>query len=98
MATVKIKRNSAGLKDALFEAIEALRAGDIEPQEAREIANLSKEIVSVTRLELDVFNYQMTNHLDKADRKLPVLNLAPENDGNVQALQAPVSGDDNADR
>ncbi|MEN6303958.1 MAG: hypothetical protein ABFD96_14605 [Armatimonadia bacterium] len=98
MATVKIKRTSAGLKGALFEAIEALRAGDIDANEAKQIAGLAREITNVTRLEMDVFNYQMTLERD-ADEPIPAISLDPEDaDVNVQALPSPASGDDDADK
>lgn len=97
MATVKIKRTSAGLKDALFEAIEALRSGDIDPNEAKQIAALSKEIVSVTRLEMDVFNYQMTMARD-TDAPIPAIELGvTENATDVPSLQGPVQGRPDAD-
>jgi len=96
MATVKIKRTSAGLKGALFEAIEALRAGDIDANEAKQIAGLAREITNVTRLELDLYNYQETQ-ASFADMALPAFNLDPE-DADMQALPGPASGDDDADK
>lgn len=51
---MKIERTSAGLRDALFQAIEDLREGSIEAAEGKAIASLAKEICSTVQLEMQV--------------------------------------------
>jgi len=99
MATVKIDRTSAGLKDALFEAIEALRSGDIEPGEAKMIAGLSREIVSVTRLELDIYNYRIDNNLMGKATEPPSIKMVTSNapSTDLPPMPQPASGDNDAD-
>lgn len=105
MATVKIHRSSAGLKDALFEAIEALRAGDIEPSEAQQIGKLANQIVSVSKHELEVVKFQMSL---PEDMDIPALNMgvsvepsqlqalprASQRDVDADTPEAPDSEDD----
>ena len=47
-------RTSAGLRDALFDALDALRNGEIEPAEAKATATVAAQIVNTVQLELDV--------------------------------------------
>lgn len=49
-----IERTSAGLRDALFEAMDNLRNGEIEPMEAKALSSLAKEICQTVKLEIDV--------------------------------------------
>jgi hypothetical protein len=50
---MKVARTSAGLRDALFQAIEDLREGAIEANEGKAIAALAREVCSTVRLEMD---------------------------------------------
>jgi len=50
----KIERTSAGLRDALFNAMEQLREGDIEASDAKAMAALAREIVHSVQLEIEV--------------------------------------------
>lgn len=50
----KIQRTSAGLRDALFDAIENLRAGNIEAADGKAIAALSQQICNTVSLEIEV--------------------------------------------
>lgn len=52
--TVKITQTSAGLRDALFDAMEKLRDGDMVPDDAKAMALLAKEITNTVRLEIEV--------------------------------------------
>jgi hypothetical protein len=54
MKPTKIERTSAGLRDALFDAIEKLRSGDIEAQDAKALAALSHQICATVSLEIEV--------------------------------------------
>lgn len=50
----KIARTSAGLRDALFDAMERLRDGDMPPEDAKALAALSHQICSTVSLEIEV--------------------------------------------
>ncbi len=50
--TKKKQRTTEGLRDILFDEIEAMRGSDPDPTRARSIATLSREILSTARLEL----------------------------------------------
>lgn len=50
----KIERTSAGLRDALFDAIENLREGNIEAQDGKAIASLAAQICHTVELEMAV--------------------------------------------
>jgi hypothetical protein len=49
-----VVRTSAGLRDALFDALDSLRNGEIEPQEAKATATVAQQIVNTVQLELEV--------------------------------------------
>lgn len=50
---MKVKRNTQGLRDVLFDEIEALRTGDGDPSRALAVANLAKQIINVAKVEID---------------------------------------------
>ena len=47
------RRTSAGLRDALFDEIDAMRRGDGDPQRAIAVARLASSIINAAKLELD---------------------------------------------
>jgi len=49
----KVKRNTQGLRDVLFDEIEQLRTGDGDPSRALAVANLAKQIINVAKVEID---------------------------------------------
>jgi hypothetical protein len=49
-----VKRTSAGLREALFDAIEKVRDGDMVAEDAKAIAALSNQICSTVNLEIHV--------------------------------------------
>lgn len=49
---VPIDRSAIGLRDALFDEIDALRGGHVSTGHARAIAMLARQVVDVARLEL----------------------------------------------
>lgn len=59
-----VDRTSAGLRDALFDAIDGLRAGTLPPDEATALAKLSREICATVKLEIDVHRLK-TEHKDE---------------------------------
>lgn len=70
----KIERTSAGLREALFDAIENLRAGNIEASDGKAIASLSQQICNTVSLEIDVAKLRMQY---PADAKLIVPSPLP---------------------
>lgn len=49
-----VSRTSAGLRDALFDAIDGVRGGKLDPHRARAIAGLAREVVNTVKLELEI--------------------------------------------
>lgn len=49
-----VVRTSAGLRDALFDALDHLRNGEIEAAEAKATATVAQQIINTVQLELDV--------------------------------------------
>jgi len=49
----RVKRDSKGLTDALFDELELLRAGDSAPQKATAVARLASTICKVVHLEME---------------------------------------------
>ena len=50
----KINRTSAGLRDALFDAIERVRDGDMAAEDAKALAGLAGQICNTVQLEIKV--------------------------------------------
>lgn len=50
----KSARTSTGLRDLLFESIEMVRDGDMEPKRAIAIAALADRVISSARLDADL--------------------------------------------
>jgi len=60
--TDKAKRheyNQHGLRQRLFEAMDALRDGDIEYMDAAALAKLAHQIVESDRVEIEIHNQRM---------------------------------------
>lgn len=53
------ERNQHGLRLRLFDAMDALRNGDIEYQDAAALAKLAAQIVNSDRVEIDIHNQRM---------------------------------------
>lgn len=51
---VKVARTSAGLRTALFDELDALRAGTTTPLKANATAGLARGIIELVRTEMDV--------------------------------------------
>ncbi len=51
---LSVERTSAGLRDALFEQLDALRAGNLTPLAANSFARLADQIIRTVELELTV--------------------------------------------
>lgn len=52
--TTPVVRTSAGLRDAIFDEIDAIRAGKSNPTRANAVAKLATGIVETVRMELEV--------------------------------------------
>lgn len=50
----RIQRTSAGLRDSLFDAIEKVRDGDLDADQAKAIGGLAQQICNTVSLEIDV--------------------------------------------
>lgn len=50
-------RTSAGLRDAIFDELDAIRAGASNPTRANAVAKLASGIVETVRMELEVTRY-----------------------------------------
>ena len=53
-APEKITRTSAGLRDAIFDEIDYIRAGQSNPTRANAVAKLATGIVETVRMEIEV--------------------------------------------
>lgn len=56
-------RTSAGLRTALFDELDGLRAGTVTATRANAVAKLATTIVETVRMELDVAKYAERNKL-----------------------------------
>lgn len=70
-----VSRTSAGLRDALFDEIDALRSGSSNPTRANAVAKLASGVVDTVRMELDV-----QKHLERRAK-----NATPINDDGLGA-------------
>ena len=52
--SVPIVRTSAGLRDAIFDEIDAIRGGSSNPTRANAVAKLATGIVETVRMEIEV--------------------------------------------
>lgn len=52
MKSKKMSRDTAGLRDALFDEIENLRGGG-DPMQSLAVANVAKQIINVAKVELE---------------------------------------------
>ena len=56
--TKKIVRTSEGLRNALFDEMDALRAGTSDTKRASMVAKLANTVVSVTKVEMEYARYE----------------------------------------
>lgn len=62
------EKNQLGLRERLFDAMDALRAGDIEYEDARSLAKLAQQIISSERVEIDMYRMRMLDAKPVGDR------------------------------
>jgi hypothetical protein len=63
-----IERSALGLRDAIFDEIDALGAGKVTPRHAREIANLVRQCIDAARLDLQAKHLTHTMQLGAAKK------------------------------
>ncbi len=63
-------RTSAGLRDALFDELDGLRAGTTNPAKANAVAKLAGQVIDTVKMELDV-----QKHMAKLPKDTPAASL-----------------------
>lgn len=53
----KVERTSQGLRDALFDELDALRAGESNPQRASALSKLAVQIINSATMEIEFQKY-----------------------------------------
>jgi hypothetical protein len=71
----KLNRTLAGVREALFDALDQMREGTLEPQHARSTVEICKGIVDAASLQLD---YEKAWHEKKIGDKLRGIELVPQ--------------------
>lgn len=69
-----IERSSKGLRDAIFDEMDALRNGDTNPTTANATAKLAGTIIDTVRMEVEVRS-ALSKLADKPTTSAPDLNL-----------------------
>jgi hypothetical protein len=64
-----VERTSGGLRDAIFDELDAIRNGNSNPTRANAVAKLAGSIVETVRMEIEVQKYART-----VDDKKPMAN------------------------
>ena len=68
--TKKIVRTSEGLRNALFDELDSLRAGDSDTKRSSMVAKLANTIVSVAKVEMEHSRYEDMPKLGTSTLKL----------------------------
>jgi len=63
-----VSRTSAGLRDAIFDELDAIRNGTSNPTRANAVAKLAGSIVETVRMEVEVNKYARGVQIGTADR------------------------------
>lgn len=66
MAQNGMSRTSGGLRETLFDAMDLLRKGDMDHNDAKAIALLSKEIIRTVQVEMEVARLRLQYPADAA--------------------------------
>lgn len=74
--TCEVKRTSTGLRDALFDELEALRSGKSNPTQANAVAKIAGSVVETVKMEIEAqkFIAQMQK-VTPSDREIKPLQL-----------------------
>ena len=73
-----IDRTSAGLRDALFDAIEKVRDGDMLAEDAKAVAHLADKICKTVELEIEVAKLRSDPKLQQPVEPVPLMLGAPQ--------------------
>ena len=71
---VTTERTSRGLRDALFEELDGLRNGEIEPLRASAVAKLAVQIINTAMIEVHLrrTDLSLDQHLDSTIKVRPI--------------------------
>jgi hypothetical protein len=72
--TAAVKRTSAGLRDALFDEIDALRGGRSTPQRASAVAKLAVQIIGTVHMDIE-YQKHVVSTPAALSTKLPPIEL-----------------------
>jgi len=72
---MKTERNSKGLKNVLFSQIDDLVSGKITPQQAKAVASLSSQVVSVAKLEMEAARFISDQRVENKTKQLKAVEL-----------------------
>lgn len=70
---IPVSRDSEGLRDALFDEIDAMRDGSSNPTRANAVAKLALGIVETVRMQLEVQRHFSKIAPDQIDKAMAVL-------------------------
>jgi hypothetical protein len=72
VATPKVERSSSGLRNALFDELDAIRSGASTPQRAKAVATLAAQIVDVVKMEMEIAKHAGDSPLENSLPKIPL--------------------------
>ena len=70
-----IVRTSAGLRDAIFDEIDAIRAGASNPTRANAVAKLATGVVETVRMEIEVQRHLRQHPAGATNAAVPSLGI-----------------------
>ena len=73
--TTSVARTTAGLRNALFDELDALRSGKSNPQKARATALICNTVLNSVEVEIEFHKYVRDVYGDDVSSKTPVLEL-----------------------
>lgn len=65
-----VARTSAGLRDAIFDEIDAIRSGNSNPTRANAVAKLATGIVETVRMEIEVHRHLKQHSATVSDKSM----------------------------
>lgn len=69
--TAPVVRTSAGLRDSLFDELDALRRGESNPAKANAVAKIADQVVATVKMELDVQKHMAKHSPTAKPAELP---------------------------
>lgn len=86
--TPKVARSTEGLRDALFDEIDALRRGESTSMRCNAIARAAGTIVGIVNMEMELFKLNQQIEKEKAEQQ-PVVSMPPKSARMGKALETP---------